>query len=79
MKRTIEKFIKCDGFNVAVVGKGKDKIVYFLEGWQQHYYPEKIFDSVELPLEAGVDADYIDEWLLKMDMKSFRKIARGLK
>ena len=77
--RKIEKFIKCGDFNIAVVGTGKNPMLYFLDGWLACYYPEDHFDSVELPLKAGVDAKFIHEWLLKMDMKTFKKIVRGMK
>lgn len=74
--RKIEKFIKCDGFNVAMVGKGKNPTLYFIEF--DVYYPEDDFDSPELPFKAGVDAKYIQEWFLEMSLKDFKKIAGGI-
>lgn len=76
--RKIEKFIKCNGCNVAIVGKGKNPTLYFIESWMNVYYPENDFDSIELPFKAGVDVKYIKEWLLRISMKDFKKIVKEI-
>jgi hypothetical protein len=79
--RKIEQLITCHGkdcdFNVAVVGTGKNPQLYFFE--VDVYYPDDHFDSVELPFKVGVDAKYIEEWFLQMDMKTFKKLTKTIK
>jgi hypothetical protein len=80
--RKVKKFIKCSGsdfdFNVALIGDGKNPRLYFIEN--DVYYVDEDFDGVEYPIEAGTPAKYIEqnEWLLQMDLKAFKRIAKEI-
>lgn len=75
--RKIEKFIKCNDFNVALVGKGKNQTVYFL--FVDVCYPENDFDSEEVVYKVGVNEKFIEEPFFKMSLKTFKNFAKVIK
>ena len=83
MAQKIEKFIHCSGsdfdFYVAEVGNGKNPTLYFLDDREWYFDPEGDEDSGEMHIEVGKPASIIQEWYLKMDKKSFQKIAKEIR
>jgi len=66
----VSKIIDCGDYFAIVVGKGKNPEVYIVLE-PMCYYDHKL-DTYRMP----ENADEIDEWILKIDLKSLQKIIK---